>query len=273
MSGRRLPFRPQLVVFDKDGTLIDFNYQWGSFTEILSKRLHSDGSLKTDVSQALFDAFGYCAATKKVISGGAVTDTPMPMLRQIAFNVLITKGNMLPDDAEVLLTNCWQPPDPIQTSLPLADIRKLFEWLRTLHIKVAINTTDSRDATTETMKFLGVLDLIDLMFCGDDALPSKPAPDSCLFLCSSLQVTPENTIMVGDTVADMRMSHAANLGLAIGVAGGSTSSDTLLKEADIVVSSVERLYFLLDLWCSEVHSVNSVNCVNGFNQVNGTIAK
>eukprot|EP00300_Choanocystis_sp_HF-7_P042091 c8856_g1_i1.p3 GENE.c8856_g1_i1~~c8856_g1_i1.p3 ORF type:complete len:102 (+),score=20.79 c8856_g1_i1:580-885(+) len=98
------------------------------------------------------------------------------------------------------------------------------------------------------MNFLRVTDLIDIMFCGDDDLPSKPAPDSCQYICAQLGIDPRDAVMVGDTVNDLRMGNAAGIGLCIGVANGSSPADALLSHSHFVIESVEKLPNIFVVW-------------------------
>ena len=60
MMSRIFDFSPALIVFDKDGTLIDFNFMWTSWVTELARRLERAANLA--LAPQLYAAMGYDAA-------------------------------------------------------------------------------------------------------------------------------------------------------------------------------------------------------------------
>ena len=83
-------FTPQAIIFDKDGTLIDFNAMWGNWTLQLADRLQS--SIELDVRQALCECYGYDVARRKILPDGKLTCTPMWQLRELMVETLVSLG-------------------------------------------------------------------------------------------------------------------------------------------------------------------------------------
>jgi len=54
--------------------------------------------------------------------------------------------------------------------------------------------------------------LIDYTLCGDD-IDARPKPDplNIIHVCNSLNVSPEHTVMVGDTIGDLKMGRDAGV--------------------------------------------------------------
>jgi phosphoglycolate phosphatase len=136
----------------------------------------------------------------------------------------------------------WFIPDPVALALPLADLPTLLGALRAQDCKIAVATIDDRAPTAATLAALGVAPLVDALACADDGLPLKPAPDTVLTLCRQLGVPPSQTVVVGDTAADLRMGRAAGAGLVIGVRSGVGTDEILMPLADLVIDSVAELY-------------------------------
>ena len=81
---------------------------------------------------------------------------------------------------------------------------------------------------------------VDMIMCGDD--PSgkpKPNPHNALHICKELNVSPTDTIMVGDTPADTLMGQQAALGLTVGVLTGVGGMGDL-QAADVIVKDVHE---------------------------------
>jgi phosphoglycolate phosphatase len=228
----------ELVVFDKDGTLIDFDTMWSDWSVGLVRKV----AAATDpaLARPLADALGLDPATARIIPGSPLSATPMGHLRSLAVDTLRRAG-LPPTVAEAAVANAWDPPDPVALAHPLADLRRLFEDLRARGIKIAVATSDDRAPTEATLAGLGVTSLVDAIVCADDGLPVKPAPDSLLHLCATLGVEPARTAMVGDSPADLGMGRAAGAGLVVGVLSGVGTRAELEPLADIVLRSVAEL--------------------------------
>ncbi|DBA02607.1 hypothetical protein Poli38472_014493 [Pythium oligandrum] len=229
---------PSLVVFDKDGTLIDFNLMWGGWVESQAWRVEMTTGLP--VREKLFDAMGYDWIRRAIRSKGALCCTPMGELYKLAVRVLVNEG-MPADEAEVVIRQCWSMPDPVLTSRPLGDLAGLFRTIKHMGIKIAVCTTDNRQATIDTLKHLQLDHMVDAMACGDDGLPAKPAAEQIWTICQQVGAQPHNTIMVGDTHTDMLLGRNAGCGLSVGVLGGASSLEDLAQDADVLIPSVAKL--------------------------------
>ncbi|KAG7388031.1 hypothetical protein PHYBOEH_008023 [Phytophthora boehmeriae] len=233
---------PGLVVFDKDGTLIDFTLMWGGWVESQAWKVEMTTALP--VREKLFAAMGYDWIRRSIKSKGALCCTPMGELYKLAVKVLVAEG-MTQSKADEVIQQCWSMPDPVLTSRPLADIPALFRTIKKMDMKIAVCTTDDRQPTIDTLEHLGVYDMVDALACGDDGLPAKPAGEQIWTICQKLNVQPHNTIMVGDTSTDMLLGKNAGCGLSIGVLGGASSLEDLAEDADVLVPSIDRILKVL----------------------------
>jgi phosphoglycolate phosphatase-like HAD superfamily hydrolase len=228
----------ELVVFDKDGTLIDFDTMWSDWSSTLVR----DVAAATDPSleNPLADALGLDPATARIIPGSPLAATPMGHLRDLTVDTLRRAG-LSPTVAEAAVANAWDPPDPVALAHPLADLGQLLGDLRARGMRVAVATSDDRAPTEATLAGLEIDSLVDAIVCADDGLPIKPAPDAVLHLCQLLGVAPARTAVIGDSQADVAMGRAAGAGLVIGVLSGVGVHDELEPFADAIVSSIADL--------------------------------
>jgi phosphoglycolate phosphatase len=227
-----------LVVFDKDGTIIDFGTMWSGWAEDLATALRAATGRTVDVP--LFAMLGYDPARRAVRPRGGLAATPMARLRERTAAVLVETG-LSEAEAERALGTAWHAPDPVALAHPLADLNALFGRLRRAGRRVAVVTTDDRDPTERTLAALGLTGAVDALVCADDGLPVKPAPDPVLRVCAALGVVPGRTAVIGDAPADLRMARAAGAALAIGVLTGVGGRADLEPLADVVIDSVEDL--------------------------------
>ncbi|MEA2610763.1 MAG: hypothetical protein QOG32_489 [Chloroflexota bacterium] len=227
-----------LVIFDKDGTIIEFGSMWSGWAVSLAETLRAETALP--IEAPLFAMLGYDAATGTVLPGGGLAATPMARLRERTHDVLVAEG-LDEAGADRALDAAWHAPDPVALARPIGDLPGLFGWLHDGGRRVAVATTDDRDPTERTLASLGLTGLIDATVCADDGVPAKPAPDMVLRLCATLGVAPARTAVVGDSPADMRMARDSGARLTIGVLTGVGGRDDLEPLADMVIASVEQL--------------------------------
>jgi phosphoglycolate phosphatase len=227
-----------LVVFDKDGTLIEFGSMWSGWAADLGARLHRAAG--RPVEGPLYAMLGYDPDSRSILPGGGLAATPMSRLRDRTRDVLIAEG-LTASDAERALEVAWLAPDPVALARPLADLGSLFRSLRDGGRRIAVATTDDREPTERTLAALGLAGLVDATVCADDGVAVKPAPDMVVYLCAGLGVTAGRAAVVGDAPADLRMARAAGAGLVIGVLSGVGGRADLEPFADVLIGSVDQL--------------------------------
>ncbi|HEX9926582.1 MAG TPA: HAD family hydrolase [Anaerolineae bacterium] len=229
---------PALIIFDKDGTLIDFHAMWGRWATELARRLEDETGL--DLAKRLFQVMDFDAQSGYIAPEGNLAVTPLAGLRALAVAVL-SKFGLAPDEAETALMKAWHAPEPSVLAQPLTDLPLLFTTLRRTGFKIAIATSDDRRPTEALLNAWQLTHLVDGLVCADDGLPIKPAPNMVLALCHRLNVLPQNTIVVGDNLPDLQMGRHAGVALTIGVLSGVGSVTVLAPWADLVLNSIAEL--------------------------------
>lgn len=249
-------FKAQAIIFDKDGTLIDFHAMWGGWVVYLADQLTQ--ASQTDIREHIYQAMGYDAKTKKVLANGKVAMRPMAELYQLTIEIL---KSLNIKNTEQLVENNWVVPDPVLLAKPLTDLDVLFSKLQRHNIKIAIATADDYAPTLATLQAFDIEDYISAFICADENIASKPAPDMVLELCNRLSLNPTHVIVIGDTAADLQMAKAAGAGLCIGVLSGVSSHKDLTPYADLILESIEELH----LYLQETYELSSPQNKTDFN--------
>jgi phosphoglycolate phosphatase-like HAD superfamily hydrolase len=229
--------RYQLIIFDKDGTLIDFDAMWAGWIEEFARRLEAGTGL--DLAADYFDLMGYDSVAGRTLPGGHLAVDSMAEHYALAVGFLKGRG-LLSAAAETAVAAAWFIPDPVTTARPFADLPSLFGRLRAQGLKLAVATTDDRVPTLATLAALGVAGMIDQVVCADDGVPRKPAPEMVLAACRATGVDPRWSVVIGDSLVDIQMARAAGA-LAVGVLTGVSPAATLEPLADLVLASIQDL--------------------------------
>jgi HAD superfamily hydrolase (TIGR01509 family) len=240
-----ITFDADLVIFDKDGTLIDFDFAWGRLTvagvERLVTTLGGNDALRRD----LYRSMGYDPQTSRTDGTGPLATASMERLYTIAATVLYQHGFGW-DKAEAYVENLLKAEMaaiPLSEVVrPAADVKTLVSELRAANVRVAVVTTDDRSPTQQTLMLLGIENQVDFLACGDDQIRLKPAPDAVVNACAHVGVEPACTLVVGDTVTDMLMAERAGAGCRAGVLTGAGSRDSLTARADVVLNSIAEIH-------------------------------
>ncbi len=235
-------FDADLVVFDKDGTLIDFEAMWGRLAVAWVEHLTGEGG-DTSLRAELYATLGYDARRQRTRPQSPLAIATTRQLRTIAASVLYRHGVAWTEAEDRTRHVFAHHVDLPLTELirPTGDVVGLLKRLQAGGVRVAVITTDYRAETEETLRIMGIAHLVDHVLCGDDGLPWKPAPDTLLTTCQRLSIPPARTAVVGDTVADLLMARRAGAGLRVAVLTGAGERAQLSAYADAVLPSIDAI--------------------------------
>ena len=239
-------FDADLVVFDKDGTLIEFERMWGRLALAWVEELTADLGETTegDLAQEFHRSWGFDLQERQTAPQSPLAIASTAQLQTIAANVLYRHGLSWPE-AEDRTRSVFRQ---VAAGLPLADLVRpagdvagLLGQLQEAGVRVAVVTTDHRAETEQTLRILAIDHLVDRLVCSDDGLPSKPAPDMLLSACEHLGADPARAAVVGDTMADLLMSKRAGVGLIVAVRTGPGDPALLATHASVVIDSIDDI--------------------------------
>ncbi|ERM01539.1 HAD family hydrolase [Brucella intermedia 229E] len=229
------------VLFDKDGTLIDFDRTWFSISWQLAQRAAKGGD---DLrARALLDAGGgYDWLTERfransVIAAGTVEDI-----------VSLWHPDVVSEQSRELIEeyDAYCVTEGARSAVAVEALHETLETLRTMGFRLGIATNDSEAGAHATAKALGIDGFFDVVIGYNTAARPKPYPDPpLLYFAEKLGLAPHEIAMVGDNLHDLETAHAAGAGLAVGVLSGNSPREALEPHADIVLDSVAGLPELL----------------------------
>lgn len=242
---RKVPCR--LIIFDKDGTLIDFNATWVPLIRkraaFLIKKIKRSGGLEA----FLLKSWGIDPVTGKVDPRGPCPVSPRPDEIVIGTMALYQHGYPW-DESKQWVSQAFDEADADgdwrKNVVPIQGIQPFLSALKEDGFLIALATNDERKDTEAILSHLGMEGLFDIILCRGEVHPPKPHPETVFTICRKLSIPPHETVMVGDSVTDMMMGKRAGAALTVGILeGGVTPREELEKVADLVVQSIRDLKF------------------------------
>lgn len=223
----------QAILFDKDGTLFDFQKTWGHWAKQLILDLSGgDAALITRISDVLGFDFETAQFSPDSISIACTPEEQVdllhPLLPQIGREAL--SARMVADE-----TN---------TSPVLVDgTQALLHDLSERGIKLGVVTNDFERGARMQLKLTELEPFFDTIIGFDSGFGGKPAPGGCLAGAKQLNTAANDTVMVGDSLHDLHAGRAAGM-RTIGVLTGTAQREELEPHADIVLDDISRMHDL-----------------------------
>lgn len=233
-----------LVVFDKDGTLVDFDRLWAGRTERGVDRALAAAGLPAHLRSGFLKVFGVESATSKVIPESPLAVSTLAKLGLVCA-VLLHQAGIPWHLAEALAANEFMPEIDTQPTaadiLPIGDVAGLMHRLKAQGIRIGICTSDDRAATTAALPLLGIADVVDILVCGNDPLPNKPDPETLWSIGRAFGIAPGRMAMVGDSVTDMRTGRNAGVACTLGVLSGTGERPAMAAYADHIAADIHAI--------------------------------
>lgn len=221
------------ILFDKDGTLIDFHKSWGPvLRDAAMHAANGDTALAARMMQAGgLDPDSLITRADTVFAAGNTQDIARLF---ISLGAAITEPELIAAlDARFIAA--------AENGVPVTDLAALFATLSNKGFRLGIASSDSEEAIWRLVRHHGLLKLVDFVSGYDSGFGHKPEAGMALGFAQQIAHAPDEIAMVGDNLSDMRMGRAAGCGLNLAVLTGTGSAHTLSPEADVVLASISEL--------------------------------
>ncbi|MEX0853151.1 MAG: HAD family hydrolase [Bauldia sp.] len=221
------------ILFDKDGTLFDFEATWLPVLERLA--LEAAGG-DPAAANSLLEAGGLDRSTGRVRSGSvigadttaAITRLWHPGLSGAAFDDRVSRMDAAFRDHGA------------RHSVTLPGILATLAGLAETGYVMGVATNDATQAALAALAATGIDRYVRHVFGCDSVARPKPAPDMVEAFAKAIGVPIAEIVVVGDNRHDLEMARTAGA-VAIGVTSGNSAAGDLAPHADAVLASVRDL--------------------------------
>ena len=218
------------VIFDKDGTLFDFQSTWGIWTaQVLARIAGSDEALL----QQLAEALGYDTQTRRVQPGSViVAATPM--------DIAAVVKDCIPALSQTQICDWLNEEAKTAPQVLVTDLHRLTAELRRINLGLCVMTNDAETPARAHLASVQAFDLFDFVIGSDSGFGAKPQAAPLLALADKMEIPAAACVMVGDSTHDLRAGRAAGM-RAVAVLTGLAEADELAPLADAVLPDVSHL--------------------------------
>ena len=229
------------VVFDKDGTLLDFEALWlaiskSALTEIIEKV----GGAPERLAEILA-AYGVedgIARIDGILCYGTYHD-----MSEVTYPILLQDGISLSfEEFHALLVDTYHRHMDAGEILPVCPgLRESLLAMRRAGHRLFVVTSDDESGAEKCLAALGIRDLFEKVYAYSPDRPHKPSADLFRLICEENGLTPAETVMVGDSLVDIQFGKNGGA-TAVGVGKFPVNRALLEKEgADFVLPDVSFL--------------------------------
>ncbi len=226
------------ILFDKDGTLLEFNRTWRPIASQVIDEVASHYNFKD--KKALAESIGlfeHSIDPNGSLSAGTNKDVALDMLATLQQECIACT------DVEHIKWST-QIFNKVAASLPFYPVEGVVETIRILKEKgyhIGLATADSLENAKLFLEKTGLAIYFDYIGADDGLINPKPAPDYMNNFCKQYTLKPSEVVVVGDTMADMNFGINSGAGLIVGVLSGTGTRSLLGDSATVIINSVKDL--------------------------------
>lgn len=225
----------QGIVFDKDGTLLDFNKTWLPIYRIAADE-YANGD--TDLAEHLLNQHGFDSATQRFLGGSLLAAGNNDEIAE-AWSIQLNRQHEVGGMSVRLNQIFSEEGNRRATAVNL--LEPTLATLKLAGIKLGVATADSYQGIINTLEHFNVLEKFDFLAGYDSGYGKKPGGGMVTEFCRQQELNPASVVVVGDNSHDIEMGRNADVGLCVGVLTGTSTRIELEAVADVVFDDISAL--------------------------------
>lgn len=233
----------EAVLFDKDGTLVDFYRTWEAAYHLAAEQIAVEFGAGAVTARELLLAGGMDAGTGRFPPTCVLACGTTPEIAE-AFSALM--GGIRTDPVahsleRIFLEHAGENPQPVEA------LAGTLDTCLAAGLRLGVATMDSVAMAHRNLARMAITDRFEFVCGFDSGFGHKPGPGMVQAFCAAIGVAPRNVAMIGDSPHDLLMGRAAGVGLVVGVLTGTGREAELGPISDAVLPGVAALPDLLGI--------------------------
>lgn len=221
------------IVFDKDGTLVDFDATWGRAAHRVIAAMSRDDRR---AYERLSEAMHFVSEERRFLPTS-------PMIAGSTADYAGLWAEILGrEDGTALIEEIDRRfgVETLESLTAIGEPAAVFAALRGLGLRLGIATNDAERSARAQCETLGLTPHLDFIAGYDSGYGAKPAPGMIHAFVREIGCSPGQVALVGDSLHDLEAARAAGA-VAIAVLSGPARRAVLDPHADHVIGSIADL--------------------------------
>jgi phosphoglycolate phosphatase len=215
-------FQPKLIMIDVDGTLVDsvpdLAYCIDEMMQKLGLRKWGEAKVRHWVGN------GIPKLVERALTG-ELEGRPIKDVFDIAYPIFL---DLYEDNTA-------------QRSYLYDGVREGLDYLKSQGYQLGCVTNKSEQFTHPLLKVLGIFNDFKIIISGDTLAKRKPDPMPLLYCAERFNLKPEECLMLGDSVSDVKAARAAGFDIICMSYGYNHGNDIADENPDLVIDSMSQL--------------------------------
>jgi phosphoglycolate phosphatase/pyrophosphatase PpaX len=131
--------------------------------------------------------------------------------------------------------------DFIDDSELYPDVIEILDYLSKIGLKISLLTTKAQDQAEKILDHFGIINYFDLIMGRRNGIEHKPSAEPLLLICKAINVSPSESMIVGDTELDILCGKNANVRTCAVTHGYRTKESISLHKPDHVIEKLLQL--------------------------------
>mgnify|MGYP003966149845 FL=1 len=215
-------FNPKLIMIDVDGTLVD-----------------SVPDLAYCVDQMMIE-LGMKERGEKKVRHWVGNGIPKLVERALTDDLEASPTKEVFDVAYPIFLELYADNTAARSCL-YDGVKDGLDYLKSKDYQLGCVTNKAEQFTHPLLKTLGIFDDFKIVISGDTLAKKKPDPLPLIHAASYFNISPQECLMLGDSVSDVKAARAAGFSIICMSYGYNHGNDIADESPDLVIDSMSQL--------------------------------
>lgn len=195
------------VLFDKDGTLLEFLTLWHG----IIRNVLDDLELRYSVSKETIEELKRVSGFRKdnFAKESRIQYLATTQIVDLWIGILNKEAQCITCRELTELINEKAVAGNLEITA-LKGVKELLGYLKSKEYLLGVATADMEYSTCYGLKKAGILEYFDYIGYNGEDIDPKPSPDMAVNFCRKMNLRPAEVLIVGDSVTDMEFAENAN---------------------------------------------------------------